>query len=249
MNQCPTCGSTFSEDKVFCPNCGVKLVKMQPEVQKPVKGTLPQSTTRPQTSSVPEKKQHKKSGKMSGIVAVILFLIAAAAVLTAFYFYNEANDYQFNYQLMKWELSTAKSKLENAESELEAYTYYKDIYEAAEKELSTTKAVLEMTEGELIKLGELVGVYGYGSENYYAEKAAVVLKKSESRKLTIYATYQSSYTCTLRASDAGISCGWDGQFSGGKATVTITGKSEGFYTILFTNDQGSDSFELLVVVR
>lgn len=47
---------------------------------------------------------------------------------------------------------------------------------------------------------------------------------------------------------AGISCKW-GEWAGGhRIPLTITGNSEGVYTIKFTNDKNSDSFEILVIV-
>ena len=235
MNQCPICGADLPEGQIFCSNCGSSLVQTESE-QKPVYPPV------------------VKSSKAPLIIAVI---IAAAAVIAAgwsFYLYLDTSEdlsaarsqlYRERNELSKVqsELSEAQGKLSETQSEL---SKARNELSETQSKLSTILGELSEARGELDKLDGLTGAYGYGSENYYAKKSVVFLRKSEKKYVTIYANL--SGTVSWHNSNSGVKCEWSREWSSHETQIIFTGNSAGYYPVQFTNSINNDSFEILVIV-
>lgn len=230
MNQCPICGADRPEGQLFCANCGTSLVQIESE-QPPVPPPVV---------------------KRSNAPLVIAIITAAVAVGVTFFLYQDMSAarsqlYQTEIELSETreknrqlgsELSEAQSELLETQSELSATLI----------ELSETRSDLSETRSELDKLDNLIGVYGYGSENFYALKSVVLLRKSEKKYVTIYSNLYA--TLTFHNSNSGVKGEWDKEWSanGTQIQIALTGNSAGYYTVQFTNSVNNDSFEILVIV-
>lgn len=238
MNQCPNCGATFPESQSFCTSCGTKLVASQ---------------TKPAPEPAP-----KPAAKRSKVLLIITAVIAVAAIIAAGWFYtlyvdaswdlgtanadlnrakNEASEAQSELDRVKSEMSEAQSELDRVMAEMSE----------ARSELDGARAEMSEAQSKLEKLDDLVGVYGHGSDNFYAYKSVVVLRRSGKKTIKIYANLDG--TVYWHNSDSGITCEWIKEWSNHTTQITFTGNSAGFYPVKFTNDQNSDSFEVLVIVR
>ena len=76
----------------------------------------------------------------------------------------------------------------------------------------------------------------------------MVLRQYGSETISVYEGYTGDNTFTFHTPGGGVSCTWNGSFSNGTTTLTITGNTPGYYPVSFTNDVDSDSFEVLVIV-
>lgn len=258
MKKCLTCGKEFSDNQIFCTNCGSKLT----DNSSASTGT-PQTKTdsasiisfQTKTDSASKSATKSKPAKHSKGPIVILLIMLFAAIIIIIYIWLEKDyykDYKDMYDSTRWrlnakesELKQAQSKLEQAESELKQA---QSELEATKLDLEAAQFSLEVTQSELEKLSDLQGLYGYGSENYYAEQSVVVLKENESKEVAIYCTIYNESLYRTNSSYSGISSVWGKEWSEHKIQLTITGKLAGFYTIKFTLEKSSDSFEILVIV-
>ena len=129
---------------------------------------------------------------------------------------------------------------------LAAVSFCGQLNHLREKEKSA-RLELEQVKSELERYDGLGEVYRYGSENYYADQSVVILRKGESKEAVIYANEPEDTVFSMKT-DTGVTSKWSQKWVDNKTRITITGDSIGHYTILFTNDQNSDSFEILVIV-
>ena len=256
MNQCPICGADLPEGQIFCSNCGISLVQIESE-QEPVSPPV------------------VKRSKAPFIIAVIIAVAAVIATGWSFYLYLDTSEdlstarsqlYRDRNELSKAqnELSEAQGKLSETQSELSEVQ--NELSEAQDKlsetqselsailgELSETQSEmaailgeLSETRSELDKLDDLIGVYGYGSKDFYAQKSVVLLRKSEKKYVTIYANL--SGTVSWHNSNSGVKCEWSREWSLHETQIIFTGNSAGYYAVQFTNSVNNDSFEILVIV-
>ena len=180
------------------------------------------------------------------IVTLIVILLSLVYVVFSFYkigdYSERLSSLQRTESRTRRESEQAKNELEQAKNELEKA---KNELTECQNELGQTQIDLALAEGVLERFDGLQGLYGYGSANYYAEQSVVVLRKGESKDATIYFGLAGTVT---KKSDAGITAKWGEEWSQNKIKLTITGNSAGFYTIHFTNNKNSDSFDILVIV-
>lgn len=105
MKKCPTCDSSFSDDQLFCPNCGTKLEE---------------------TVSEPAPAPTKKSG-VSFVIMLSLWVVTVCVAAYAWneksYYYDLYNSYSLKYYDADNELSQVKSELEKL-SDLEGLYGY-----------------------------------------------------------------------------------------------------------------------------
>ena len=124
---------------------------------------------------------------------------------------------------------------------------YRDRYWAANGNLRRTETELKEAEAELERYSDLSGVYGYASDNYYADKSVLVIKESETASVTIHFGYTGSLS--MKASSGSISGEWSDWSDTSTITASFTGESAGFYTVNFTNNQNDESFDILIIVQ
>lgn len=242
MKKCPICDSQFPDDRLFCPDCGAKLVGGEPPPPSaPAPGASVSSSGTP--SSPRASASAPAPSRQSKRLFVILSIVTAVAVLAVICLAFQIYDYSER-------LDNTRLALSNSNSQL---TYAKNDLEKAKNEMGQVQLDLEQARNDMVqlqmeldKLGGIQNLYGYGSANYYAEESVVVLRESESKEITIYANLAGTYY--KRSSSSGITSEWSKAWSAHRTQVTITGNSAGYYTIQFTNDQNSDSFDVLVIV-
>lgn len=194
--------------------------------------------------------QTPKSTPSIVLPVTIVSVLAFVSFITAVIFFFQMNDYSRRLDTsrqaennMRRESEQAKRELEQVKSELEES---QNAFVQAQLDLEQIRNDIVEMQMELEQYDGLEELYGYGSENYYAEERVVIMKTSASRDLMIYANINGKIR--FHGPGAGISCKW-GEWAGGhRIPLTITGNSEGVYTIKFTNDKNSDSFEILVIV-
>lgn len=276
MKKCLLCNSEFTDEKLFCPDCGAKLEEISgnrptdhgdTSVKKlavdqggaPVKKPAPDQRTAsaqksaPKQESAPEPEVIPKPYQASGTTAkssssvilpvVILSVLAFVSLITAVIFFFQKNDYSRRLDTSRQAENNMRRELEQVKSEL---AECQNAFVQVQLDLEQTRNDFVEMQMELEQYDGLEKLYGYGSENYYAEERVVIMKTSASRDLMIYANINGKIR--FDGPGAGISCKW-GEWAGGhRIPLTITGNSEGVYTIKFTNDKNSDSFEILVIV-
>ena len=124
-----------------------------------------------------------------------------------------------------------------------------------ETELLNIQKDLKVTEAKLEKYRDFLTDYGYASESYYAEKAAVFIDKNSEVKLPIYCSLLQKTDDGAFVEDPDnkglFTMSWENKFDiNRKANLIIkSGDSSGCATLKFTNTVNSDSFEVLVVVK
>lgn len=242
MNQCPICGADLPEGQIFCSNCGISLVQIESE-QEPVSPPV------------------VKRSKAPFIIAVIIAVAAVIATGWSFYLYldtsedlstarsqlyrdrNELSKAQNELSEAQGKLSEAQDKLSETQSELSAIL---GELSETQSEMAAILGELSETRRELDKLDDLIGVYGYGSKDFYAKKSVVLLRKSEKKYVTIYANL--SGTVSWHNSNSGVKCEWSREWSSHETQIIFTGNSAGYYPVQFTNSINNDSFEILVIV-
>lgn len=252
MKKCDSCGKDFSDDKMFCTECGIPLTAM------------------PDAEPIPSDTVQSPKGKTKGKVLVpLLVLLCVAALVTAFYCYDQmeyyqslANSYISQYnaesqarQEREAQLDEANKKLKEVQAELkttqeELGTVQAELTSTQQKNKDDQKHLSERAEAAEEELSFLLSMlkqgYGFGSQDYYAEKGVVVLSKSGgSQSIGIISKLYT--TVYFRGSDNGISCEW-GEFHNNRVPITITPVSTGCHTVSFTNDANRDSFDILVIV-
>lgn len=239
MKTCPMCGSTFADDELFCRNCGTKLSDSPPPPPPP---------------------DIKKKQSQAGMILLSLLLVAAVGA--AFYLYtrmdyyqDRASHYSSQYDRESQARQEKEAALDKVNKELkeiraEMETARAELESAQQKNSANQKQISERAETAEKNLSDLLSKlknnYGFGSQNYYAEKGVVVLSKSGGSK-SVGIICNLSTTTFSRTSDKGITCEW-GSTVGNRCPVTIKAVSKGYHTIKFTNEANSDSFEILVIV-
>lgn len=234
MKTCPVCHTSFSDEELFCKNCGTKL---------------------------PEPVSAKKAKRLSGkTIFLSVFLIAVLGI--TFYFYSQMDYYQsrasyYNSQYYKEQktrieketaLEKANKELKEAQEELEMV---RGELELAQQNsgLGQEQVPLESgtAEQELSALlTKLKSSYGFASRDYYAEQGVIVLSKSAGSK-SVGIICNLDTTVSFITSDNGISCEW-GTFNDNRGPISIKPVSKGYHTISFTNKKNNDSFKILVIV-
>ena len=270
MKRCPNCGTSLSDDQLFCTECGASLAAAppppppdSPTIQiPPVQPPPPGLAGDPRPAPAPV----KKSGALTAAVAILAVCTVLAAACAGFAGYKalqfkrnyeeeqarlldaqeEASDIQaqldrlqLDYDKMSDEMADSTRQLEDARGQLEDVS----------GQLSDGSSRLDEVEGELRELIDLLDAgYGFASRDYYASKGVVVLRQYGSETISVYEGYTGDNTFTFHTPGGGVSCTWNGSFSNGTTTLTITGNTPGYYPVSFTNDVYSDSFEVLVIV-
>lgn len=155
------------------------------------------------------------------IVTVILAIIAIAGIVGSLYFYGQYQFYSNEY--------------------FSAYWSYQDELSEMQAELDTYKE----------EFGYIEELFGFGSENYFAEQGVVVLSLSEgAQPLEICFKKNGSVSYHIdEAYEDGISARWseDG-FSDNKVDIILTPKAVGVYQVSFTNKTNDDHFNVLTIV-
>lgn len=172
------------------------------------------------------------------IVSILAFVFLIAAVCFFFMMMDYSRQLDDSWRAedsLRREAEKVKGELEQAKGELSE----------CQNNLEQVRLELEMAELELGRYDGLRGLYGYGSETYFAEQSVIVLQKGESREAVIY--FGLSGTLSM-AAESGVTSEWSREWSDNRTRITITGDSAGYSTIRFTNDQNSDSFEILIIV-
>lgn len=238
MKKCPECGVESADDRLFCSGCGMKLVEVQSKPEpKPEPKSEPKSEPKPMPVStskfdplqVPtnisqESKQSSedslahRQSKIFRRLNIILGILTLTFGIAAFVFAYEMNVYKGAY-------SDARSELYRKRMEVN------DLRR---------------------RLGGLDKIYGGNvSSGFYADQNVVIVRESETTEVTIYRPRDTVVyaTCCM-----GFTWEWNGGYGADVLTgyfgdtATITGISAGYYTANLTNDQNSDSFEVLVIV-
>ena len=178
MKQCPMCKTTFEDSRLFCPECGARLVDILKQAEEKKKENVTKTTTQEtkevQKNVTEQKVIIKETGKAAKVILSVLLVIAIGMVLI---FYYELRNYEDKY-----------------------YDEWSENIELS-NELDRTKAKLE-------KYSDLEGVYGYSSENFYAEKAVFVLKKNMVISTKIKANISSGVTYYFRTSSSYVDAEW-----------------------------------------
>lgn len=276
MKTCLICGSEFTDDKFFCPDCGTKLEeipvnqaadhgaaserKSVPEqesgserksasehkstsAQEPGSEQKSARIPEPEATSKPSQASVSKPKSLSVLPIVILSILSFVCFIAATFFFFKMNDYSRRLNNSRQAENSLRRESEQARSELEQI---KSELAECQKDLEQAQLDWAMAEFELKKFDGLQGLYGYGSDNYYAQQSVVVLQEFESKEVTIYGNLGGTYSA--KRSGNGITWEWSREWEGHKTQATITGNSVGYYTINMSNDQSSDSFEILVIV-
>lgn len=191
-----------------------------------------------------------KSSSSGILPIVILSVLAFVSFITAVVFFFQINDYSRRLDNARQAENNMRRESEQAKSELEQVKSELAECQSALEQAQINQAVSEvewaaMLEAERGRFDGLQELYGYGSENYYAEQSVVVLQKGESKEITVF--YDLSGTVSMSAG-SGISYEWSREWLQHKTQVIVTGNSTGYYPLKFTNKQNSDSFEVLVIV-
>lgn len=152
---------------------------------------------------------------------------------------EELDKLQLSHDQTASQLEDITAQLEDTRSQLEDVS----------GQLTSGSSRLDAAERELADLIDLLDSgYGFASTNYCASKGVVVVKQQSSETISIYENYAEENTFTFHVPNAGVSCQWNGSFSNGTTTLTITGNTPGYYPVSFTNKVDSASFEVLVIV-
>ena len=85
---------------------------------------------------------------------------------------------------------------------------------------------------------------GYASKNFYASRAVLVMKKGETKKISLHRKWVGQYHIYYWASD--VSLKWIGRSANCK--VQIKAKETGSTTLTFTNDMNSQEFDVMILV-
>lgn len=271
MKQCPNCGTSFSDSHLFCSECGASLADAPPSpapapdsptVQIPAVQPPPSAPAADPPPAAPAKKSRAPVVAIA-LLAVFAILAAACAGFAGYKALQFKKDYeqgqsqlraaqeessdiqakldklQLDYDKMSDELDDSTSQLEDARSQLADVS----------GQLSDGSSQLDELRDELDNLVDLLDYgYGFASRNYFASKGVVVLRQYGSETVSIYEDYAGSNTYTYHTPNSGVSCSWNGAFTNGTTTITITGNAPGYYPVSFTNDLNSESFEILVIV-
>lgn len=267
MKECPNCKKTYSGDDVFCLECGTPLVAVaeppaEPTVVIPPIPVEAIPVSPPAPAPAPKK---KSGGSVAAIVALVVCLVLAigAAGFAGYEFFRYKDKFEaeqtkrvaaedertgLQEELDKLRLShdNTASALEDANQQLEDV---RGQLADVTSQLSSGSSQLSQVQGELDTLRSMLrGNYGFSSKNYFASKGVAILSKGAKETITIFVDHPGSVTYTFRTSSSGISCQWDGSFVNGQATITVTGVSEGYYTVSLTNNYNSEAFDILVIV-
>lgn len=194
--------------------------------------------------------QAPKSSSSVVLPVTILSVLAFVSFITAVVFFFQMNDYSRRLDTSRQAENNMRRESEQAKSELEQVKSELAECQSALEQAQMNQAVSEvewaaMLEAERGRFDGLQELYGYGSENYYAEQSVVVLQKGESKEITVF--YDLSGTVSMSAG-SGISYEWSREWLQHKTQVIVTGNSTGYYPLKFTNKQNSDSFEVLIIV-
>ncbi|MDE7218235.1 MAG: hypothetical protein K2O45_01220, partial [Oscillospiraceae bacterium] len=159
---------------------------------------------------------------------------------------QSASDIQAQLDKLQLDYDRQSDQLKDTSQQLDdAHSQQND----ASGQLADVSSRLERAEADLAELTAMLDEgYGFASPQYYASKGVVVVGQHSSETITIYEDYSEENTYTYHTPNSGVSCTWNGSFSNGSTTLTITGNTPGYYSVSFTNDLNSDSFEVLVIV-
>ena len=159
---------------------------------------------------------------------------------------QEASSIQEELDRLQLDHDQTVSALEDANVQLEDT---RSQLEDVSGQLTSGSSLLDAAERELVDLIDLLDSgYGFASTNYYASKGVVVVRQQGNETISIYENYAEENTYTFHVPNSGVSCQWNGSFTNGTTTLTITGNTPGYYPVSFTNKIDSASFEVLVIV-
>lgn len=238
MNQCPICKSFQPDGQLFCPDCGSKLVPVQQETEK--REAEKRETERKQSRETVKYTQTatSKSSKAVHIVLIVLLIAALAGDIRFYLAYS-------NYSDMYWDLWN-----ENWQTDWDLKAAVEDLA-TAEKKLDQIQKEQAQTKKELDRFSELSKLCGYGTDNFFADKYILVLKKSETKNVAVHWKADASGSVSWDNSDTGkATCKWADEWSDSTTIdVIVTGQSSGYSILTFTNDVNDDTFDVLVIVK
>lgn len=271
MKQCPTCKKSYPDTDAFCNECGTPLASAPPpptddEPTTKVPPIAQKKPPEPPAPPAPARAPSPKTGAPVGAVialAVCLVLAAGTAIFAGY----QAFQYKDNYISEQNERMAIEDELTDLQKELDKLQLYHDDTASAlddvNRQLDDARSQLADASAQLSdgssRLGEaeremeelltlLRKGYGFASEDYYSSKGVIVLSTNSSATVTVFEDMPEGTVCSSHTPEVGINCQWNGPFTDGQATVTITGTAPGHYTIEMVNDYNSDSFDILVIV-
>ena len=237
-----------------------------PPVQPPAGDPFVTAPVPPQVKP-PAPASSKKSADPAAVLAAILAVCTALTAGCAGFLGYQVLQLKKNYEAEQRLRISTEQEASAIQEELDRLQLDHDqmvsALEDANVQLEDTRGQLEDVSGQLTsgssrldaaerELADLIDLldngYGFASTNYCASRGVVVVRQQGSETISIYEDYAEENTYTFHVPDDGVSCQWNGSFTNGIATLTITGNTPGYYPVSFTNEVDSASFEVLVIV-
>ena len=267
---CANCGTALTEaappPQPAPESPTIQIPPVQPPASAPVGDPFATGPVPPQVKA-PAPAPAKKLAGPAAVLAVVLAACTVLAAGCAGFLGYQALQLKKNYEAEQRLRVSAQQEASAIQEELDRLQLDHDqmvsALENANVQLEDTRSQLEDVSGQLTSGSsrldaaerELAGLidlldrgYGFASTNYCASKGVVVVRQQGSVTISIYEDYAEENTYTFHVPNSGVSCQWNGPFTNGTATLTITGNTPGYYPVSFTNGVDSASFEVLVIV-
>lgn len=251
---CPNCKSEVEEGSNVCPYCGIRLKNAEPPVAE-----APQKTF-----------------KTAFIIALILFLLSAAAngVLAVAHLNQsgtidslreEIEDKEDDNKKTEKDLKNVKKELTDANEELDSVrselSSTRSSLSAANDTVSQLQDELREKTAQIAQANSAKDVYSDiyylngAKTRYFANKNVIALKTGESETITVFLRNPGSkwYFYYTSNRNNNTTATWSENWTT-DSSITFTdiridaGWTTGYAVLTFTNDVTSDSFDVLVYV-
>lgn len=267
---CPLCGTPNQGGK-FCVICGTKLEEpVAAPAEEPVAAPVAEPVAEPAPAPVVEapvvtapvmldpeevdnyveeiapQKEKKAKKPVVGIVItlIIAILLAGFAGLVVY------DDITLRNVLADTQAQADELALANQQLGQENFDLQKDL-QAAEKQVEELGTQAEEA-GKYQDIFEHIvekNAEGVAADPYFVSDNLLVMKKGETKELTIYADWDKDASASLTCSSKAASIKFaDETWDGLTTTLEVTASEEGVCLATFTNSADEGTFQVLIIV-
>ena len=249
---CNQCGHLLPDDSLYCPYCGNAMGFAQKQGKK---------------ERVPEKRKDQETSR--NLKGWIIFLIVLVLLLMG------GNGYQYylsrstnaelltvgsSLETVREDLNQAVSSLEEKDKTIDKLEKEKDRITAQRDGYKTKAEYFDKVSSFLQAANDDVGNEllqalngsntGYAADNFKIDRNIILVDKGDTTKLNLTAYWYTGGNVEISYSPAGIAnISFDNSSWATTTPLTVKGIKAGITKVTFKNDQDSNIFNILILVK
>ncbi len=246
-----------------------KLVLQEKKISKAEIKSITKQTSFSRLKRINSPKRGKRQTIISGIFAAVLFLSMFSIIVIQIIQHNNdqvlVNEKNSIIQDLNEENESLRQTISSREDEIskneETISDNNKTIDIKNNKISSLESKISSLEAKVSSLSTKVdnytalcsalknGTIGYAASNFSCTPGIVLVKKGETKKVTLTANWTSGGTVSFTKSSQAATVSFDTNSWTTSTTLSIKGSSEGLCVVTFSNNVDSKTFKLIVVVE